>query len=210
MLRLQVFLLKSWLKLRILGKDLIRQVQLLITQRFRLFIQDFLRTTSQQAKSKDSFLSRPTWHTTTCAGRRIQDQVSTTLRKRVKSNLILPGKTKCSSRKCLTAKTRKKEHGHQAQEHTRLRHLLRSKLQITLETTLMVFLQAKSHKVSCLKQREESFGSMKVKLHTLDRHSQKIRDLVITSTTRKRMILKIELYRKKQYTRLSIAVTQDQ
>jgi len=131
------------------------------------------------------------------------------MRRLVKSNLIHLAKTKSSSQKYQTARTRKKAPWHLDQEHIKLLPLSKSKPQIMPETILTAFSSDKSHRVSSQKLKEESFGSMKEKLHTPDRLSRRIQDPVITTIKRKKTISKTELSRRKPSTQLLIVVTQD-
>ena len=188
----QVFHRKSQRKQHTLESGLIRLVQLLTTQKYQLFTHDSQKTILHQARSKDSFLSRQTWHTIICAGRKIRAQVSMTLRKQGRSSLIQQDRIKFSSPKFLTAKTKRKGHYLLALVHTKPLYRLKSRLKITHETTQMVLLLAKSHRASYPRQSEESSGSMREKHRILDRHLQKIQDLGIMNTQRKKTILKIE------------------
>lgn len=132
------------------------------------------------------------------------------MRKLDRSNLTRAAKTRFSNQKYPTAKIGKKELCHQVLAHTKPSFRLKSRLKITHETIQMAFLSDRNRRVSCQRRREESFGNMKVKHRIQDRHFLKIQDLVITSTKRKKTILKIGLFRKRPFMQLSTAAIPDQ
>lgn len=74
------------------------------------------------------------------------------------------------------------------------------------ETTQMAFSLDKSHRVSCPRPKEANSGNMKEKRPIQDKHSQRIQDLAIMNTKRKRMILKTESSNRRRITLLSTAV----
>ena len=159
---------------------------------------EILNSISQHLKLIDNCLNKPIMLITTNVGHKIQDLECTISIKWVKSNLIHLVKTKFSRVTFRTEKIRKKEVLLQDLERIKLSFLWKRKPTIILETILTACLLVKNQRVSSLKRKEASFGSMKVKHPTPDKLSLRIQDPVNMNTRKRKTILKIKSFKRKQ------------
>jgi hypothetical protein len=207
--KLQVFHRRNWLRQPTLAPVLIRWVLPHTTQKCQFCIHGSQNTISQRARSKDNCSSKRTWPTTTCAGHRTQDRESMTSRRQAKSSSTQPARTRSSSRKCPTAKTRRKALLLQDLVRTKRSFPSRNRLLTTPGTIQTAFSSGRSHRVSCPRPKEANSGNTKEKRHIRDRHLPKIQDPVIMSTIRKKMTSKIKLSNKRLTMPLLTAVKLD-
>ena len=203
--RLQVFLLRNWLRRRTLEMDSIKWAPLLTTQNNQPSDRETRSSISQPPKLTGNCSNRPTMLITTSVGHRIQDQVYMISIKWDKSNLTHPDRIKFSRVAFQIVKIRKKVALLQAQELIKPSILSKKKPTTILETILMACLLVKSQRVSSPKQKEGNFGSTKVQPLTPDKLSQRTQDLDNMNTRRRKTTLKIKSFKKRQSTQPSTA-----
>ena len=146
--KLQVFLLRSWLKLPILEMVSIKSDLLLTIQNNQQLGKEILNSISQHQKSIGNCLNKPTMPIMTSVGRRIQDLESMISIRWVRSNSTPLGKTKFSRVTFQIAKIRKKALLLQDQEHIKRLFPWKKKLTIILETILTACSLDRSPRVS--------------------------------------------------------------
>jgi hypothetical protein len=146
--KLQVFLLRSWLKLPILEMVSIKSDLLLTIQNNQQLGKEILNSISQHQKSIGNCLSKPTMPIMTSVGRRIQDLESMISIRWVRSNSTPLGKTKFSRVTFQIARIRKKALLLQDQEHIKRLFPWKKKLTIILETILTACSLDRSPRVS--------------------------------------------------------------
>ena len=204
-LKLLVFPLRNQLKLHIPETASIKSDQLLIIQNNQQLGKEIQNLISQHQKSTDNCLNKLITLITTNVGHKIQDLECMISIKWVKSNSIQLDRTKFSRVTFQIAKIRKKELLLQDQEPTKQLFLWKKKPMIILETILTACLLVKNQRVSSLKRKEASFGSMKVKHPTPDKLSLRIQDPVNMNTRKRKTISKTKSFKRKQSTQPSTA-----
>ena len=203
--RLQVFLLRNWLRRRTLEMDSIKWAPLLTTQNNQPLDKETQNSISQPPKSTDNCSNRPTMLITTNVGHRIQDLVYMISIRWDKSNLTHLDRIRFSRVAFQIVKIRKKVALLQAQELIKPSNLSKKKPTTILETILTVCLLVKSQRVSSPKQKEENFGSTKVQHLTPDKPSPRIQGLDNMNTRRRKTTLKTKSFKKRQSTQPSTA-----